>query len=194
MPRRRLSPRQRRAELLDAAHRLFADKPYHQVRLEDVAAVAGSSIALVAFHFTGKRELYVACLRAAVEELLARHAAVPGRPSVERLRASVLVHLAFATEHRAAYLALVRGGHERAFPEVVELLDGVRERLVTRLADAVDRPRTPALELAMRTYLAYVDAATAHWLELPAHARHAIPPETLADLATGAFTGALATL
>lgn len=192
--RRRLSPHQRRTELLDAAHHVFAEKPYHQVRLEDVAAAAGSSTALVAFHFGGKRELYLACLRASVEELLARHAAVAGPPSIERLGASVLVHVAFATEHRTAYLALVRGGHERAFPEVGDLLDGVRRKLVAQLAGGLGRPRSPELDLALRAHLDYVDAVTAHWLELPDAERDQVPATTLAALATGAFTGALAAL
>jgi AcrR family transcriptional regulator len=189
-----LSPEQRRAELIDAAQGMFADKPYDQVRLEDVAAAAGSSTALIAFHFGGKRELYFACLQAAVDELLARHAALPGPPSAERLAAGVRMHIEFATEHRAGYLAVVRGGHESTFPEVKALLAEIRDRLVTQLADGLGRPRTPALDLVFRTYLGYVDTLTARWLELDDTERRQVPVETVAAVATGAFRGSLAAL
>lgn len=194
MSRRRLSPEQRRAELVDAAQRAFAAKPYDQVRLEDVAAAAGASTALIAFHFGGKRELYVASLRAAVEELLFRHAALSGPPSSERLAASVRVHVEFAVEHRAGYLAVVRGGHESTFPEITALLADVREQLVARLADGLGRPRTVALDLALRAYLGYVDALTARWLELDDAERAQVPVDTVAAIVTGAFRGSLAAL
>lgn len=190
MSRRRLSPEQRRGELVDAAQRVFAAKPYDQVRLNDVAAMAGASTALISFHFGGKRELYLACLRAAVGELLARHAALPGPPSAERLAASVRVHVEFAVEHRAGYLAVVRG-HGSTFPEIKELLADVREQLVSRLAEGLGRSRTPALDLALRAYLGYVDTLTAGWLELDAVERAQVPVDTIVAIVTGAFCGSI---
>jgi AcrR family transcriptional regulator len=192
--RRRLSPEQRRAELVDAAQRAFAAKPYDKVRLDDVAAAAGASTALIAFHFGGKRELYVASLRAAVDELLVRHAAWSGPPSGERLAASVRDHVEFAVEHRAGYLAIVRGGHESTFSEIEALLADVREQLVTRLAEGLGRPRTAALDLALRAYLGYVDTVTAHWLELDDAERAQVSVDTIVAIATGAFRGSIAAL
>ncbi|MGI5126869.1 TetR/AcrR family transcriptional regulator [Pseudonocardia sp. CA-107938] len=194
MSRRRLSPQQRRAELVDAAQQVFAAKPYDQVRLEEVAAVAGASTALVSFHFGGKRELYLACLRSVVDELLARHAALPGPPSIERLAAGLRMHLEFATQRRAGYLAIVRGGHETTFPEVTALLADVREQLVARLAEGLGRPRTPALDLALRSYLGYVDTVTASWLELDAAERAQVPVDTVVAVVIGAFRGSIAAL
>lgn len=194
MSRRRLSPEVRRAELVDAAQRVFAGKPYDQVRLDDVAAVAGTSTALISFHFGGKRELYLACLRSAVDELLGRHAALPGPPSAERLAASVRVHVEFAADRRAGYLAVVRGGHESTFPEIKALLADVREQLVTRLAQGLGRSRTPALDLALHAYLGYVDNLTARWLELDESERERVPVDTIVAIVTGAFRGSIAAL
>ena len=193
MSRRRLSPEQRRAELVDAAQRIFAAKPYDQVRLEDVAAVAGASTALVSFHFGGKRELYLACLRAATDELLARHAALPGPPSAEQLAASVRAHVEFAVEHQAGYLAVVRG-RESTFPEVEALLADVRDQLVARLAQGLGKPRTPALDLALRAYLGYVDTVTASWLELDEAERAQVTIATLVAIVTGAFRGSISAI
>lgn len=194
MSRRRLNPEERRAELIDAAQRVFAAKPYDQVRLNDVAAAAGASTALVSFHFGGKRQLYLACLQAAVDELLARHAALLGPPSAEQLAAGVRVHVEFAVEHRAGYLAVVRGGHESTFPEITALLADTRDQLVTRLAHGLGRPRTPALDLALHAYLGHVDILTARWLELDAADRAQVPVDTVVAIVTGAFHGSIAAL
>jgi hypothetical protein len=48
--------------------------------------------------------------------------------------------------------------------------------------------------VAVRAHLGYVDAAIMHWLALPEPDRTRITPAMLADLAAGAFTGALATI
>ena len=105
------------------------------------------------------------------------------------------MHVEFAVEHRAGYLAKsCAGGNESTLPEVKALLAGVRERLITQLADRLGRPRTPALDLAFRAYLGYVDTLTASWLELAETERQQVPIETIAAIATGAFRGSLAGL
>lgn len=191
--RRRLAPDRRRAELLVAAQRAFASRSYAEVTLEAIAGDAGASTGLIAFHFGGKRGLYLECLRAATQELLERHLRLDGFPSAEPA-ASVRVHVAYATERRAAYLALLRGGEEAGFPEAAELLEGVRRQLVERLLAGLGRGPTPALTVALRGYLSYVDAITVAWLGLSEEDRAQVPSELLAELAVAAFGGAMATL
>ncbi|UPG69143.1 helix-turn-helix domain-containing protein [Gordonia hongkongensis] len=58
--RRRLSPQARRAELIGAGERLFGEAPYDEVRIDDVAAEAGVSRALMYRYFPDKRSLFVA--------------------------------------------------------------------------------------------------------------------------------------
>lgn len=48
MTSRRLDPQQRREHLLDTAAALFAEKPYDDVLMEDIAVRAGVSRATVA--------------------------------------------------------------------------------------------------------------------------------------------------
>jgi AcrR family transcriptional regulator len=193
-PRRRLSPDRRRAELLVAAQRAFASRSYAEVTLESISDDAGASTGLIAFHFGGKRGLYLECLRAATQELLERHRRLEGAPSAERLAASVRVHVAYATERRPAYLALLRGGEEAGFPEAAELLEGVRRQLVERLLAGLGRRPTPALMVALRGYLSYVDAITVAWLSLSEEERGQVPCELLAELAVAAFRGTIAAL
>ncbi len=56
-------------------------------------------------------------------------------------------------------------------------------------ADGVDRTITL---VAVRGYLGYVDSAIAHWLALPEEEQARVGPDTIAQLAVGAFTGGLA--
>lgn len=51
-----------RGEILDAAARLFLDRGFEGVRVEEIARAAGVGKATVYRHFVGKSELFVACL------------------------------------------------------------------------------------------------------------------------------------
>ena len=72
MTRRRLEPQHRREELLDTAAARFAEKPYEDVLMEDIAARAGVSRALLYHYYPNKRDLYVAIFRRASNRFLAR--------------------------------------------------------------------------------------------------------------------------
>jgi AcrR family transcriptional regulator len=80
--------------ILDAAERLFAQRGFYGVSLRDITQAAGVDVALVAYHFGGKRELFAAVFerRAAALnrerlELLeeVRRAALPSTPSLEAI-------------------------------------------------------------------------------------------------------------
>lgn len=65
MKRRRLEPEQRREQLLDTGAAMFAEKPYEDVMMEDVAARARVSRATLYHYFRCKRDLYAAIFRRA---------------------------------------------------------------------------------------------------------------------------------
>src|SRR5660397_481 len=67
--RRRLDPAARREELLAAAAGIFEVRPYADVTMGDVAAVAGASEALVFRYFATKAELYAKVVRRALAAL-----------------------------------------------------------------------------------------------------------------------------
>ena len=46
--------------ILDAAERLFAQRGFYGVSLRDITQAAGVDVALVGYHFGGKRELFAA--------------------------------------------------------------------------------------------------------------------------------------
>jgi len=80
--------------ILDAAERLFAQRGFYGVSLRDITRAAGVDVALVGYHFGGKRELFAAVFERRSEvlnrervELLeeVRRAALPGAPSLEAI-------------------------------------------------------------------------------------------------------------
>ncbi len=58
--RRRLAPEQRRAQLLDIGARLFADRPYEDVWIEEVAELAEVSRGLMYHYVPTKRDFFAA--------------------------------------------------------------------------------------------------------------------------------------
>ena len=60
---RRLQPQQRREHLLDTAAAMFAEQPYDDVMIQDIAARAGVSRALMYHYFSTKRDVYAALFK-----------------------------------------------------------------------------------------------------------------------------------
>lgn len=65
----RLPRAERRAQLLEAAHTVFASRGYHAAAMDDIAEAAKVSKPVLYQHFPGKRELYLALLDSELEGL-----------------------------------------------------------------------------------------------------------------------------
>src|SRR5438067_826060 len=68
---RRLDAEARASQLVQVAKALFAKRAYDEVKVEEIAAAAGVSEGLVYHYFATKRELYVAVIRSASEDMAA---------------------------------------------------------------------------------------------------------------------------
>jgi len=164
--RRRLSVDERREELIAAALGLFSTRPPDEVSIDDVAAAAGASRALVYHYFGGKQELYVAALRSAAAQLTdLLEPPAEGRP-VERLRVSLSRYFDFVESHASGYGALLRGGPADRTGEVGEIVNGIRNLLLDRILLALDAPEPgPVLRVTLRSWMACVETAAMDWLE-----------------------------
>ena len=81
---RRLDTDARMGQLVGVAKGLFAKRAYDEVKVEDVAAAAGVSEALVYHYFRTKRELYSAVIRSASEDMAAAVEPDPALPAQEQ--------------------------------------------------------------------------------------------------------------
>lgn len=99
-------------EILDAAADLFASKPFHEVRLEDIAAQAHVGKGTVYLYWTSKEEVYLAVIRrgfASVLERLDLELAESKAGAWGKLTAVVNGLVSFAYQHPGVY-RIMRSG------------------------------------------------------------------------------------
>ena len=172
--RKRLDLDERRDQLLALGKKLFGERAYDEISIDDIAEAAGISKGLLYHYFGSKRGFYVAIVRESADKLVEATAVGSELPPAERARAGLEGYLDFAEEHSAAFLTLLRGGIGND-PEVTELVDATRERILVRmLANMGQKNPRPVFRLAVRSYLGLVEAATIDWLD-----RKAVDRDTL---------------
>ncbi|HTL19204.1 MAG TPA: TetR family transcriptional regulator [Steroidobacteraceae bacterium] len=93
-PARNGKERNGKERILDAAEQLFAHRGFYGVSLRDITQAAGVDVALVGYHFGGKRELFTAVFERRAELLnserlerleAVRSEALPGTPALEAI-------------------------------------------------------------------------------------------------------------
>ncbi|ETZ44690.1 bacterial regulatory s, tetR family protein, partial [Mycobacterium avium MAV_120709_2344] len=163
---RRLKPQQRREQLVDAAAAMFAEKPYEDVFVGEIAARAGVSRATMYHYFPSKRDLYVAILKRASGRFLARAEPDPQLPLAEQLAAGLQAHIQSLVDHPFEAVAINRGVLSDD-PEIqaiiAEELSVVGQLLTDQLvAQGYVRDVT---EIAVEGWLAFVRAACVKWIQ-----------------------------
>src|SRR5256885_17006322 len=68
--RRRLSRDERRAQILDAAAGVFAERGYEATSIDEVAEAAGISKPVIYDHFDSKKDLHIALIDKQTDDLL----------------------------------------------------------------------------------------------------------------------------
>jgi AcrR family transcriptional regulator len=109
--RRRLRAEERRESILDAGNMVFGQRGYDTVRIDDVAAAAGISKALIYEHFRSKQELYGELMNRAALDMLDRIVTAGSEPDaagVTRLERGAQAGFAFVTEKPEAFQMFVR--------------------------------------------------------------------------------------
>ncbi len=157
---------ERRDELISAALELFSDRPPEDISIDDVADAAGASRALVYHYFGGKQELYLAALHSAAKQLSdLLEPPSAGRP-LERLAVSLHRYFSFVEDHAAGFVALLRGGPAYRTGEVGEVLDGIRQLVMSRIVASIGVSEPgPVLRITLRSWVASVETAALDWLE-----------------------------
>lgn len=162
--RRRLSPADRRRELLALGAEVFGNRPYDEVRIDEVAERAGVSRALMYHYFPDKRAFFAAVVRAEAERLFTATdtAPEPGQSLYAQVRAGVLAYVRYDEEHpHSAWAASVGLGRVDPVLRGIDDLDNDRQadRIVARLTAVGDGPLDPAVErdlrIAVHGWLAY---------------------------------------
>ena len=141
-PRRRLSPDERRNELLALGVEVFGKRPYDEVRIDEIAERAGVSRALMYHYFPDKRAFFAAVVRAEGERLFeaTNTAPQPGLSLFSQVRSGVLAYLQYDEEHpHGAWAAYLGMGRSDPVLRGIEDVDHDRQanRLIDRITEAV---------------------------------------------------------
>ncbi|MFJ5998501.1 TetR/AcrR family transcriptional regulator [Streptomyces sp. NPDC092370] len=177
----------RRAELIAIGRRLFADISYDALSMDDIARQAHVAKGLIYYYFQSKRGYYLAIIQDSVTELVTLAASGPELPPVDRVQRTVDSYLRYAEHNQAAYRTIVSGG-VGFDTEVHALRDGVREAVVTTIAEgAYGRVDITALaRMGLLAWMCSVEGATLEWIDRPE-----LPRATMCELLVKTLGGAL---
>ncbi|MDH6244017.1 TetR/AcrR family transcriptional regulator [Mycobacterium sp. OTB74] len=163
--RRRLSPEQRRDELMDIGATLFTKRAYEDVTMEDVARQANTSRALVYHYFPSKPEFFAAIWKRAHDRLLSA-VNFEGASSV---RDSVAIALEAYLSFYEAHVALVVIANRSSIATdpvlripIAESMRALCERLLEASGIAGHARNIAAVALA--GWIAFVREVTVEWL------------------------------
>jgi AcrR family transcriptional regulator len=127
--RRRLSPEDRRAELLALGAEVFGKRPYDEVRIDEIAERAGVSRALMYHYFPDKRAFFAAVVKDEAERLYeaTNKDLESGLTMFDEIRMGVLAYMAYHQQNpEAAWAAYV--GLGRSDPVLLGTSDEAKNR------------------------------------------------------------------
>ena len=180
--RRRLSIEERHEHLVKVGVELIATRPWDALTMNDIAAAAEVSKPLLYHYFADKRDLYLAAVASAAEQL--RETTLPdGALSPRaRLRSALQLHVDWVDANGLGYRAIMQGGLS-ADPDVQAIVEASRAETVRRIVSSLDMEQPPpALRIALRGWIGFLEAACLEWLT-----HRDIPKPRLVELLAGAL-------
>lgn len=165
---------------------LFAARPYDEVLMEEVAARAGVSRALLYKHFPSKRDLFEAVYRKAAEVLLVETEFDSTTPVIEQVAAGLDAHFDYFVANRNTVLAANRtlAGDPVIQAVINEELAALRQRIID--ASGLSPDSLGLVSAALAGWLVFVRVVCVEWLVHQAFSR-----DELRQMCVGALLGAL---
>jgi AcrR family transcriptional regulator len=164
--RTRLDPETRRAQLLAIGLDLIRSEPIDNLTVDTIASRAGVSRTLVFHYFPTVRDLQLACLEAAADDVVAQILeVVKGTGTGHRLAGGLGSFADMMANQPATFLALRRfAGLDDEF---AALFDRVRGTIVELIFAYAEVDRTPLIELLLHGWVASVETSIARWFQDP---------------------------
>lgn len=166
--RSRLSPDERRAQLLALGLEMLRDRALHELSVDELAASAGISKALVFHYFGSKPELLLAIASAAADEFIAVTEPDADLPLDDQLEQSMAAFVRYVADNQVGYAMLVRGPASTD-EAMQELFERTRTRIVDRIIDKLGPldPAPPGFRLVVRGWVAFAEEVTTTWVGDP---------------------------
>jgi AcrR family transcriptional regulator len=189
--RTRMSPDERRQQLLSLGVAALADGPLEAVTVEELAAQAGVSPGLVHYYFGNRQGLHSAIVRTARDAMLHATEPRPDLPPQERLRDTLDRFVVFVRDHHATFYSLVRGaasGDEQVRTTIQQARDVLARHLHDVLAGLGTSPG-PLLDVAIHSWISFAEQAL-----IEAATDPAVPADALAAFLERSALGVAAAL
>lgn len=159
--RTRLTPDERRAQLVALGVAFLADNPLDQLSIEELSARAGVSRGLLFHYFGSKQGLHREVVRTARDSMLHATEPVVGLAPLDRLHDTLTRTVAFVREHSGTFYSLVRGVAS-ADTEVRQVVEEARGEQADRVIAAfleLGVPDTLLLRIGLRSWIAFAEEA-----------------------------------
>jgi len=184
-------PGDRRDRLIDTAIRLFSERSYAGVSVQEIADDAGVATGLLYYHFKDKQGLYVAGMEVFVQRLRAaiEAAAQASLAPIERLIAGLSAQLHFIEKHPDGYRELLRGA--ASLPPVSAIIEREREERLNQIVEGLPLgvTPTPTVMATLEGWLHFVDGIQLAWLE-----GNTLKREQIADLCQRVLLASITTV
>jgi len=161
VPRVRLSPEERRAQLVATGVNFLADHTLDELTMDELARRAGVSRPLLFHYFETRQGMHLAVVTKARDSLLVSTAPRLELEPRERIHDTLLRITEFVQQHRGTFYSLVRGVAS-GDPAVRKVVDESRELNAQRLLEAfteLGAPDTAVLRVAIRSWVAFAEEA-----------------------------------
>jgi AcrR family transcriptional regulator len=169
-PRTRLSPDQRREQLLDLGVRLLATRSLDELSIDLLAEEAGISRGLLYHYFGSKQAFHEAVVRHAADDLIAQTTPPTEGEPLERLLTSVTAYVDYVIANHEGYVSLVKaaaGGNESLRAIYEDARSALNSRIFREDVKAEILPDTPVNRLVVRGWSAMVEELVLSWIDDP---------------------------
>lgn len=158
-PRSRLSPDERRAQLIAIGVGFLAEHPLDELTTDELALRAGVSKALVFHYFDNRQGIERAIVTTARDSLLLATEPRLDLPPRERISDTLLRIVCFVREHSGTFSSLVRGvaSGNAAVRAIVDESREINARRVREALEEIGIPDGPALRVALRAWVSFTE-------------------------------------
>jgi len=191
--RTRLSPEQRREQLLELGLRLFSGTTIDEISIDRLSEEAGISRGLIYHYFGSKQGFREAVVQRAADDLIAQTEPPEGDDPIAKLLASLTAYVDYVIANYEGYRSLVlaaAGGNEA----VRAIYENARASMIDRtfVTAGVETmlQDTPATRLVVRGWVAFVEDTVLAWCDKP----DGVTRDELAKIVTDALPALIATL
>lgn len=163
--RTRLSPDQRRQQLLDLGVRLFARRPLSEISVDLLAEAAGISRGLLYHYFGNITGFQEAVVRRAADQLIEQTAPPAEGDPIDRLLQSVAAYVDFVDDNYEGYLSLVKGAAS-GNAVLRAIYEESRSALTDRIFEqdsTLELPDTHASRMLVRGWAALAEQMVLEW-------------------------------